>query len=92
MHFLDITCKSTIGDNDFTEIRGLSMLMFVRAFDFLRVFIYQYPQHFWALLHNFLFTKWAVLLEPLLLTCSAFVYCLKKENISDTYYSKTKLC
>ena len=58
------------------------MLMFVRTVDFLRVSINQYPQNFWALLHNFLFTRWAVLLKPLLLTCSAFVY------ISDTYYSK----
>ena len=33
MHFLDITCKSIIGDNDCTEIRGLLMLMFVRAID-----------------------------------------------------------
>ena len=48
------------------------MLMFVRTVDFLRVSINQYPQHF----------------GPLLLTCSAFVFCLKKENISDTYYSK----
>ena len=68
------------------------MLMFVRTIDFLRVSINQYPQHFWALLHNFLFRRWAVLLEPLLLTCSGLVYCLKKEKISDTYYSKTKLC
>ena len=66
------------------------MLMFVRTVDFLSVSINQYPQHFWALLHNFLFTRWSLLLEPLLLTCSAFVYCLKKENISDTYYSKNK--
>ena len=64
------------------------MLMFVRTVDFLHVSINQYPQHFWELLHNFLFTRWSVLSEPLLLTCSAFVYCLKKENISDTYYSK----
>ena len=68
------------------------MLMFVRTFDFLRVSINQYPQHFWELLHNFLFTRWTVLLWPLLLTCSAFVYYLKKENIPDTHYSKTKLC
>ena len=46
------------------------MLMFVRTVDFLRVSINQYLQHFWAFLHNFLFTRWAVLLEPLLLTCS----------------------
>ena len=64
------------------------MQMFVRTVGFLCVSINQYPQHFLALLHNFLFTRWSVLLEPLLLTCSAFVYCLKKENISDTYYSK----
>ena len=88
MYFPDITCKSIIGDNDCTELRALLMLMFVRTVDFLRVSINQYPQHFWALLHNFLFTRWSVLLEPLLLTCSAFVYCLKKENISDAYYSK----
>ena len=88
MYFLDITCKSIIGDNDCTELRALLMLMFVRTVDFLRVSINQYPQHFWALLLNFLFTRWSVLLEPLLLTCSAFVYCLKKENLSDTYYSK----
>ena len=67
------------------------MLMFVRTFDYFGVSINQYPQHFWALLHNFLYMRWAVLLEPLLLTYSAFVYCLEKENISDTYYSKTKL-
>ena len=67
------------------------MLMLVRTVDFLRVSINQYPQHLWSLLHNFLFTRWSVLLEPLLLTCSVFVYCLKKENISDTYYSK-KMC
>ena len=90
MQFLDITCKSVIGDNNCTEIRGLFMLMFVRTVDNLRVSIDQYPQHFWALLHNFLFTRWVVLLEPLLLTCSAFVYCLKKENISETYYSTKK--
>ena len=88
MYFLDITCNSIIGDNDCTELRALLMLMFARTDDFLRVSINQYPQNFWALLHNFLFTRWAVLLKPLLLTCSAFVYCLKKENISDTYYSK----
>ena len=88
MYFLDITCKSIIGDKDCTELRALLMLMFVRTVDFLRVSIDQYPQHFWARLHNFLFTRWAVLLKPLLLTCNAFVYCLKKENISDTYYSK----
>ena len=64
------------------------MLMLVRTVDFLRVSINQYPQHFGVLLHNFLFTRWSVLLEPLLLTCSAFVYCRTKENISDTYYSK----
>ena len=61
------------------------MLMFVRTVDFLHVSINQYPQHFRALLHDFLFTRCSVLLEPLLLTCSAFVYCLKKENISDIY-------
>ena len=92
VYFLDITCKSIIGDNDYcTELRALLMLMYVRTVDFLRVSINQYPQHFWALLPNFPFTKWSVLLEPLLLTCSAFVYCLKKENISDTYNRK-KLC
>ena len=89
MYFLDITCKSIIGDHDCTELRALLMLMFVRTVDFLRVSINQYPQHFGCFLHNFLFTRWSVLLEPLLLTCSAYVYCLKKENISDTYYSKT---
>ena len=68
------------------------MLMFVRTVDLLLVYINQYPQHFWALLPNFLFTRWSVLLEPLLLTCSAFVYCQKKENISDTYYSKNMKC
>ena len=56
------------------------MLMFVRTVDFLRVSINQYPQHFSALLHNFLFRRWSVLLEPLLLTCSAFVYCLKRKT------------
>ena len=80
MYFLDITCKYIIGDNDCTELRALLMLMFVRTVDFLGVSIYQYPQHFWALLHNFLFKRWAVLLEPLLIICSAFVYCLKKEK------------
>ena len=73
-------CKSIIGDNDCTELRALLMLMFVRTVDFLRVSINQYPQHFRALLHNFLYTRWSVLSEPLLLTCRAFVYCLKKEN------------
>ena len=68
------------------------MLMFVRTVGILRVSIDQYPQHFWALLHKFLLTRWVVSLEPLLLTCSAFVYCLKKENISETYYSTKKLC
>ena len=92
MYFLDITCKSIIGDNDCTELRALLLVMFVRTVDFLRVSINQYPQHFWAFLHNFLFTRCAVLLEPLLLTCSACVYSLKKETISDKYYSKTKLC
>ena len=66
------------------------MLMFVRTVDCLCVSINQYPQQFWVLLHNFLFTRWAVLLEPLLLTCSAFVYFLNKENIYKTYYSKKK--
>ena len=56
------------------------MLTFVRTVDFLLVSINQYPQHFWALLYNFRFTRWVVLLEPLLLTCSALVYCLKKET------------
>ena len=46
MHFLDITCKSIIGDNACTELRALLMLMFVRTVDFLRVSINQYPQHF----------------------------------------------
>ena len=46
VYFLDITCKSIIGDNDCTELRALLMLMFVRAVDFLRVPIHQYPQHF----------------------------------------------
>ena len=46
VYFLDITCKSIIGDNDSTEFRALLMLMFVRTFDFLRVSINQYPQHF----------------------------------------------
>ena len=91
VYFLDITCKSIIGDNDCTELRVLLRLMFVITVDFLRVFINPYPQHFWSLLHNFLFTRWSVLLEPLLLTCSAFVYCLK-ENISETYYCKKKNC
>ena len=80
MYFLDITCKSIISDNDCTAFKALLMLMFVRTVDFLRVSINQYPQHFWALLHNFLFMRWAVLLEPLLLICSAFVYCLEKEK------------
>ena len=88
VYFLCITCKSIIGDNDYTVFRALLMLKPVRTVVFLRVSINQYPQHFWALLHNFLFTRWSVLLEPLLLTCSAFVYCLKKENISNTYYSQ----
>ena len=56
------------------------MLMFVRTVDFLRVSINQYHQHFRALLHNFLFTRCAVLLEPLLLTFNAFVYCLEKKR------------
>ena len=55
--------------------------MFVGTVDFLRVSINQYPQHFWALLHNFLFTRRSVLLEPFL---------SEEGNISDTYYSKTK--
>ena len=88
MYFLDITCKSIIGDNDCTELRALLMLMFVRTVDFLCVSINQYLKHFWELLLNILFTRWAVLLKHLLLTCSASVYCLNKENISDTYYSK----
>ena len=82
VYFLDFTCKSIIGDNDCTELRAFLMLMFVRTVDFLHVSINQYPQHFGR------FYRWAVLLEPLLLTCHAFVYCLRKENISDTYYSK----
>ena len=41
VHFLDITCKSIIGDNDCTELRALLMLMFVRTVDFLRVSINQ---------------------------------------------------
>ena len=64
VHFLDITWKSIIGDNDYTELRALLMLMFVRTFDFLRVSINQYSQHFWALLHTF---RLAVLLEPMML-------------------------
>ena len=76
---------SLVTDSDCTELRALLMLMFVRQVDFLCASFNQYPQHFWAGLHNFLFTRWAVLLEPLLLTCSAFVYCLKKENITETY-------
>ena len=92
MYFLDITCKSIIGDNDCTELRALLMLMFVRTVDFLRVSINQYPQHFCALLHNFLFTRWYVLLEPLLLTCSAFVYCLKKETFLIHITVKIKMC
>ena len=68
------------------------MLMFVRTVDIFVCVYLSIPSAFWALLHNFLFTRWAVLLEPLLLTCSAFVYCLKKENISETYYSKKKSC
>ena len=47
VHFLDITCKSIIGNNDCTELRALLMLMFVRKVDFLSVSINQYPQHFW---------------------------------------------
>ena len=90
MYFLDITCKSIIGDNDYTELSALSMLMFMRTVYFLCVSTNQYPQHFWALLNNFLFMRWAVLLKHLPLTCSAFVYCLKKEIISKTYYSKKK--
>ena len=31
VHFLDITCKSIIGDNDCTELRVLLKLMFVRT-------------------------------------------------------------
>ena len=34
VHFLDITCKSIIGDNDCTELRDLLMLMIVRIVDF----------------------------------------------------------
>ena len=65
------------------------MLMFVRTVDFFCVcLLINTLNIFGALLHTFLFTRWAILLESLLLTCSAFVYCLKKENISDTYYSK----
>ena len=46
MYFLDITCKSIIGDNDCTEVRALLKLMFVKTVDFLRVSINHYPQHF----------------------------------------------
>ena len=46
MYFLDITCKSIIGDNERTDIRALLMLKFVRTVDFLLVSINQYPQHF----------------------------------------------
>ena len=46
VYFLDITCKSIIGDNNCTELRALLMLMFIRTVDFLRVSINQYPQHF----------------------------------------------
>ena len=88
MYFLDITCKYIIGDNDCTELRAILMLMFVRTVDFFACVYQSIPSTYLALLHNFLFTRWAVLLKPLLLTCSAFVYCLKKENISDTFYSK----
>ena len=66
MNFPDITCKSIIGVNDSTELRALLMLVFVRTVDLLHVSINQYPQHFWALLHNFLFTRSSVLLDPLL--------------------------
>ena len=45
VYFLNIKCKSIIGDNDSTELRALLMLMFVRTYDFLRVSINQYPQH-----------------------------------------------
>ena len=47
VYFLDITCKSIIGDNDRTELRALLMLMFVRTIDFLRVSLNQYPHLFW---------------------------------------------
>ena len=68
------------------------MLMFVRTVDFFGVcLLITTLIIFWVLLHNFLFRRWAVLLKPLLLTCSVFVYCLKKKNISDTYNSK-KMC
>ena len=66
MYFQDIKCKSIIGVNDSTELRALIMLVFVRTVDFLHVSINQYPQHFWALLHDFLFTRSSVLLDPLL--------------------------
>ena len=56
MHFLDLTyksiigdndcTKSIIGDNDCTELRGLLMLMIVRIVDFVCVSINQYPQYF----------------------------------------------
>ena len=92
MYFLDITRKSIIGDNVCTELKALLMLMFVRADDFLGVSINQYPQQFWALLHNFPFTRWSVLLS---LCCShvvhLFTVLLSEEgNISDTYYSKNR--
>ena len=67
------------------------MLIFARTVDFLHVSINQYPQHFWALLHSFLFTRWAVLLEPLLLTYSACVNCLKKETFL-IHITVKKLC
>ena len=63
------------------------MLMFVRTIDILQCLLIN-TLNILGALQNFLFTRLAVLLEPLLLTCRAFVYSLRKENISDTYCSK----
>ena len=87
MHFLDITCKSIIGDNECAEIRSLLMLMFIRTVDIFACVYCSIPSAFLGAFTYFLFMRWAVLLEPFLLTCSAFVYCLKKKNISEIYYS-----
>ena len=93
VYFLSLSsCVLSQHYNDCTELRALLMLMFVRTVNCLRVSINQYLQYFWALLHNFLFMRWSVLLEPLLLTCGVFVYCLKKEAFLIHITVKIKMC
>ena len=63
MYFLDITCKSIIGDNGCTELRAILMLMFVRTGDFFAFVYKSIPSTFLGAFTFFLFYEMGSLIR-----------------------------